>query len=73
MKEAISEAVKELYQEMKKADDKNNLRRSSFEEYKERMKNQENMSANNMLQPAVNSNVYIPRSVQEQIARNLNR
>ena len=73
MKEAISETVKELYQEMEKADDKNNLRRRSFEEYKERMRNQENMSANNMLQPAVNSNVYIPKSVQEQIARNLNR
>lgn len=79
MKESINEAIKEMYSEIKKESEENEKRDKkirSFEGYMERRRQQEEQYQRNvegsMSQAVGNGSIYIPRSVQEQMARRNN-
>lgn len=81
MREAINKAVSEMYAQMKKGqeqeknekDKQRDRKIRSFEEYRERREQQDKQyNANiqgNIPQPTGSSSIYIPRNVQDQMAK----
>lgn len=71
MKKAISIAVNEMYNSLKADNEKRASKIRSFEEFKQRREKTGIGMVENMPQPMGMSSIYLPKAIQDQVARQL--